>query len=321
MCAMRTSNAKPAPAEVCSLPPTAAVELRGDDARAFLQGQLTSDLRQVDPRSSQLSAWCNPQGRVITTLRVIDTGESFLLLLPADQAQHVTDRLRRFVLRAHVTIALRAASLPGIGLSGATALGRLDEAGLPVPDKIDGVAADRAAWVVRVAGVDERYEVYARIGPDQSPAERLGLVPRGDSGWRLGNIRAGLPVVHAANREQFLPQMLNLDVLAAVSFSKGCYPGQEIVARTQNLGRVKRRMLRFAGRSVPEAGSPIRAGSEDAGAVIEAARTPERVELLAVIRLDCATSALTATGDALPLDRLELPYPLPPADTSGRGHR
>ena len=293
----------------CLLPPTAAIELAGADVRGFLQSQLTSDVRNLQRHTSQLSAWCNPQGRVITTLRIVASGETLWLLLPADQARHVADRLRRFVLRADVAVTLHGGPLPGAGLRGAAGRTRLEDAGLPVPDGIDRVAGDEAAWVVRVAGEGERYEIYARPGAE--PAGNPDPMPREGGDWRLGNIRAGLPVVGAVHRELFLPQMLNLDALAAVSFAKGCYPGQEIVARTQNLGRVKRRMLRFAAGAAPAPGSPVHAGREVAGSVIDSAPTPDGAELLAVIRLDCAGSPLTAAGGSDTLERLALPYPLP----------
>jgi len=279
---MRTSNAMPAPAEVCSLPPTAAVELRGDDARTFLQGQLTSDLRQLDPQSSQLSAWCNPQGRVITTLRVIDSGESLLLLLPADQALHVAERLQRFVLRAKVRIDAPHRRLPGIGLQGEAARSVLIQAGVQPPSGANGTCSNGGVLLVRLQDPGrERFELYRHDRHFEALAARA--VDDGGNAWRAFNIEAGLPVVYAANRERFLPQMLNLERIGAVSFAKGCFAGQEVIARAQNLGRVKRHMERFSVADSASPGDAVFVAGSSVGTVVEAARRGDGGELLAVV--------------------------------------
>jgi folate-binding protein YgfZ len=140
-------------------------------------------------------------------------------------------------------------------------------------------------------------------------------LPQGDTtAWRLANIRAGIPTVWAETRESFVPQMLNLDLLAAISFSKGCYVGQEIIARTQNLGRIKRRMYRFETPAAAEIqpGDPVYADGSSAGTVVDAVTTGKISELLAVIRIESMVHTLSlAESGAIPLASVQLPYSVP----------
>lgn len=292
------------------LPPTGAIEVSGSDRKAFLQGQLTNDIRQVGPRTSQLSAWCNPQGRVITTLRVVEVDDALLLLLPADQVQHVAERLRKFVLRADVRLGIADGSLPGIGLRGQAVRARLEQAGWQPPAAPNAVTSDAAALLIRVPDVrNERFELYARSGDCRSLAARIEVRVSDDAGntWRAWNIEAGLPVVYTVNRERFLPQMLNLDQVHGVSFAKGCYAGQEIVARTQNLGRVKRRMRRFSAEASSAAGDAVFVAGSPVGSVVEVASRDDRVEMLAVVPLIADESFTLGTGNVR-LQELPLVY-------------
>ncbi|MGH8495031.1 MAG: YgfZ/GcvT domain-containing protein [Gammaproteobacteria bacterium] len=280
------------------LPPTGAIEVSGDDARAFLQGQLTNDIRKLDRQTSQLGAWCNPQGRVITTLRAVDLGDSVWLLLPADQAEHVAERLRKFVLRARVRIGLLDEGLPGLGLHEKAARRLLAQAGWKLPVGVNGAVGDESALLVQVpSGTGDRFELYVRAAHIDELAQRMHGTADDDGGnaWRAFNVESGLPIVYAVNRELFLPQMLNLDELQAVSFTKGCYAGQEIIARTQNLGRVKRRMRRFSADSSSNPGDAVFADGKPVGRIVEVASRGENVEMLAVV-------PTTVDGNAFTLD-------------------
>lgn len=298
-------------AQAFMLPPTGAIEVSGSDARAFLQGQLTNDIRKVGPQMSQLSAWCNPQGRVITSLRVVEIDDSFLLLLPADQTQHVAERLRKFVIRAKVRIDAPAGGLPGIGLCGKTAMALLAQDGWRPPTLNNAASAGDVGLLIRVDATAERFELYTRSGSFHELAAhmRVNVADDGSNAWRAWNIEAGLPVVYTANRERFLPQMLNLDCVDAISFAKGCYAGQEIVARTQNLGRIKRRMRRFRIEVSSVPGDAVFAGGSPAGHIVEMASRNSEMEILAVVPTSIDDDAFAIEEDGAPdLHELTLPY-------------
>lgn len=245
----------------------ATLAFRGRDAAGFLQGQLSNDVQSLVPGAGQLAGYHNPQGRVIALLRLARPGpEELHAQLPAELAEAVAARLRRFVLRSRVTIEV---------LEGAT-----------------------------------------------RP--------------RLDDIAAGLPQVYAATSERFVAQMLNLDCVGAIAFDKGCYTGQEVIARAHYRGRVKRRMQRFATRTPQAAplqpGAAVRLADGRRFEVVDAAARPDgRIEFLAVGPLPGAheeapaqeatvppavaadTTATPGAGEAPPLDcePLPLPYALP----------
>lgn len=287
---------------------TAVLAFSGGAARAFLGRQLTCDVTTLAPAQALLGAWLTAKGRVLALLRLVDPGDGRVLaLLPRELADEVVKRMRLFVLRDDVAIE-PAADLAVAGLAG-KALSAPDAApgddGLPA---LVPVAEGLALLVADSAALDT---VLGGLEGGGHPALSAGA-------WTHAQVRAGIPHLAAANREAFLPQMLNLDRLQAVSFSKGCYPGQEIVARTQHLGRIKRRMfIARCGSAAPVAapGDAIAGsgGGEAAGRVVLAAVDGGGQEMLAVLSLDAV-----AGGEALHLGSasgpaLEVrppPYPL-----------
>ncbi len=268
----------------------ASIRVAGAERRAFLQGQLTQDLQLVTPANPLLAGWLNPKGRLLTLAWVIDWQEALHLLMPAELVPGLARRLQMFVLRARVEISTPAT---------------------PV-----WFSSDKTVVNTSTNQEDNEY-FYSFVTPAGTvllghPEAAEAGSAAADSSWRAAAIRAGLPVITAATREQFVPQMINLDLLGGISFTKGCYVGQEIVARTQNLGRIKRRMFRFASTAAGlMPGDPVMAGDAVAGAVVDACRQESATELLAVIKLDYAGRPLTAGGAAL--EQLTLPYTVPEA--------
>ena len=251
----------------------------GADAATFLQGQLSNDVGMLDATHAQLSTYCTAQGRMLASLLVWHQDADYLLQLPADIAAGVRSRLQKYVLRAAVTLADASAQLRLIGLGGTGASAALTGLVDQVPDIPMAVARGAEVTVIRlheqelfvIAVVPEHWGiVWSRLTRDARPA--------GTSGWRWRLIRAGLPVITAATQDQFVPQMANLEQLGAISFSKGCYPGQEIVARAQYRGEVKRRLFRLhAAAAEPAAGQPVfQAGAPaPCGIVVNAAPAPD----------------------------------------------
>ena len=221
------------------------IAVHGADAGSFLQSQLSNDIRDVDAGASQLSAFCTPKGRVLGLMRIFHCGDNYYLRLPLDSLDAVLARLRMYVLRADVTLEDATENFLRIGISGEHAPAHLAEAGLEVPESIDAVNRAGDSTLIRVPGIVPRFELYlTSLQAAESVWETLNVhaAPVGEPVWRLLDIQAGIPNILAATAELFVPQMINLQLINGVSFKKGCYPGQEIVARMQYLGTLKRRM-------------------------------------------------------------------------------
>jgi folate-binding protein YgfZ len=202
----------------------AVIDLRGPDAVAFLQGQVSQDLTRLASRGSLLAGLHNPQGRVLALLRLLHLADDHLLMvLPAAVSDSVQQLLTRYVLRAKVKLADAGSNWRVYGVTG--------------PDAA-AVATTRLAMPMEPGGM--RQLIVAPRGepmPEGEPADR--------ESWALDDIAAGVPEIVAATSGLFVAQMLNLDHLDAISFSKGCYTGQEVIARAHYRGQVKRRMQRY----------------------------------------------------------------------------
>ena len=272
------------------LPFLGVLRVGGADAARFLQGQLTNDVQLLDDGRTEIAGYCTPQGRVIAVLRLHKVDDTIYALLPADLLERVCTLLRRFVLRSKVDLQ---------------------------------IAADlQVGWIATVASLPGTASAHV-VAFDYAPGRRViaapahawrmitGLASAGDQPhsrdeWLAADIRDGRPQVFAATSEAFIPQMLNLDLLDGISFSKGCYTGQEIVARTQNLGRIKRRTFRYrveGGTPPPPLASLYLEGAKVAE-VLNAAAWGGQVELLAVTSLEARDRVLTLEDgrSAAPVD-------------------
>ena len=238
------ADAMPARDAVFGLEFLTVLRVSGGDALTWLQGQLTADLADVDASRSRIAAWCSPKGRVLAIFRVLaDPDGGYRLVCERWFTAALLARLRMFVLRSDVRIDDAGDTLGVAGVAGTSALpGRLgtwaETAG------VDDAAAIGEVAVTRVPGRHPRFMVtgpHDRIASIVSPQPAGGVPQAGPGAWRLADVCAGVARVSEAMSDTFLPQMLDLDRLDGVSFGKGCYVGQEIVARAQHLGRVKRR--------------------------------------------------------------------------------
>jgi len=219
------------------------LSVTGEDAREFLHAQLTQDIRSLPADRAALAGWCSAKGRLLATFLVIPGPQGFLLQLARDLAAPVAKRLAMFVLRSKVKVADESERWAQDGLW-----------------DMESTAAD-VAWSGATGTVRVGERRYLQLGP----LEAMQAAPTaGEEEWTLQEIRAGRPLITAATQDQFVPQMVNLEKLGAVDFQKGCYPGQEIVARAQYRGQVKRRMVQLR---VP-AGSDLRPGQEFEGGVV-----------------------------------------------------
>lgn len=240
------------------------IECSGDDARTFLQNQLTSDVSHLETGSVQHSSWCSPKGRMLANFVLYRRDTGYLVLLSADLQEFIQKRLQIYVLRSKVKISNRSANHELIGLSGPQAEAALQSAELPVPASPMQTAAVNNATVLRLDKTRFVVVVASESATSVWNALSTHAKAAGTAAWQWLDIQAGLPLITGATKEAFVPQMANLDKIGGVSFHKGCYPGQEVVARTQYLGKVKRHLYSF------HASSPILPGMQ-----VSAAESPE----------------------------------------------
>lgn len=293
----------------------------GADVKTFLNGQLTNDVALIDAAHSQLSAWCSPKGRMLAVFRVLLRANHYFLQLPALLRDDVIKRLRMYVLRSKVTLENADDTYVRIGVAGPDASSLARTAAGLAPEGDNAVATSDRLIVLRLPGIHPRFEMLA--APAAAPALwndlRRGTVPAGAEAWVWHDIHAGVPTVLPETSDAFVPQMANLELLGGVSFSKGCYTGQEIVARVHYRGRLKQRMYRahVEAAHAPPAGAPIYAPGarrQSTGTVVVAAASPEDgYDLLAVIHCDAAAAGELHLGNAEgPRLTMEpLPYAVP----------
>lgn len=281
-------------AALVALPQWGVISVSGPDAGAFLQSQLTSDLRRLSASQAQPSGYCTPQGRLLATFFVVLQDLRYHLVLPRVLAAAVVARLQRYVLRSKVVLEDASDRFRLVGMCGPQSPTAVAKALAITPPRAWEVAYGGRATALGLPG-----QACLILGaPEALESLWTALAgqarPAGAAAWDWCQIRAGMATVLPETREMFLPQMLGLDRQGGVSFEKGCYPGQEIVARTHYLGELKRQLIHAS------AGGPAKAGqrlyppgtSEAAGTVVNAAPSPEGGwEMLAVVRGHAVASA------------------------------
>jgi tRNA-modifying protein YgfZ len=269
----------------------ALLSVTGDDAIAFLHAQFTNDVQSLSPGQAQWNGWCSAKGRLLATFLLVRRPEGAMLMLPAEIAAAVAKRLGMYVLRSKVKIADAGAAFVRLGLAGKAAADAVARAFGEAPAAMASVERDGATCIALDA---TRFVVLAPVdkAPQAWEALSAAATPGGVDPWTWTTIRAGIPRIVAATQEAFVPQMANFDLVGGVSFRKGCYPGQEIVARTQYRGILKRRMAlaHAEGGERPLPGHPVYSasfGDQAAGEVVDAAPAPDGGwDLLAVAQVE-----------------------------------
>ncbi|WP_018992359.1 CAF17-like 4Fe-4S cluster assembly/insertion protein YgfZ [Aromatoleum toluclasticum] len=292
----------------------------GDDSVNFLHNLLSNDVKKLGPLAAQWSSFNTPKGRMLASLLLWNDATGQMIAASADIQPTLQKKLSMYVLRSKVKVADATADTALIGVSGASADAALANAGLtapvaPMSQSVTGelrcIRLDQRNLVIAVP-IATAPEVFAKLVAS-------GAARAGTAAWQLAMIRAGLPLITATTQEEFVAQMLNFEVIGGVSFNKGCYPGQEIVARTQYLGKLKKRMYRVhvPGEASPAAGSDLftpEFGNQSAGKLVNVAPAPAGgFEALAVMQTSSAEAGEVHLGSPQGprLQFLELPYVLP----------
>jgi folate-binding protein YgfZ len=288
----------------------------GADAAEFLHNLLSNDVKNILADTVRLAGFCTAKGRLLATPLIWRDGDDFLLLLSADLLPALLKKLSMFVLRSKVKLTDVTADRVLLGISGANAAAALSELGVAAPGSMQ-VAGFAAAQAIGLAA--NRYLLSVDPAHATVVWTKLALhaQPAGLAAWHWLEIAAGVPRIVAATQEAFVPQMVNLELVGGVSFTKGCYPGQEIVARTHYLGKIKRRMYRAKLDVQATAGAPLfsaEAGDQSCGELVQVAPSPDGgYECLAVIQTPSADAGHVRIGaiDGPLLRLLTLPYALP----------
>jgi folate-binding protein YgfZ len=294
------------------------IGLSGEEAQSFLHGQITNAVQGMDPGRAVFAAYCTAKGRMLANFLVLRRADELLLLLPETLREAIQKRLGMFILRAKVTTRDAGGEWRRLGLSGADAGAVLGEVlGLAPDAAMLAVAHGDDAFAVRLG--EARFDLFIKPEAAADAWRRLAARARpiGAPFWDGLLVRAGVPTVLPATQDQFVPQMANMDALFGISFNKGCYPGQEVVARSHYLGQVKRRLYlaRVDADASPGAAlfSPALPG-QACGTVANAAPAVEGGhDLLAVVRIEGiqADDVRLGTPDGPRLAFRPLPYAMP----------
>ena len=298
----------------CTLSHEGVLAVIGNDASKFLQGQLTCNLNYLSETHSSLGARCTQKGRMQSSFRIVLEPEGCLLAMARELVEPQLADLKKYAVFSKSKLTDDSANWVRFGLHQADAA--LQSLGITLPAETDSVARANGLIAIRVS--EGRAELWARAEQGESLKQHLSahLTEADLNQWLLGQVRAGIGQVMAQTRELFIPQMINLQAVGGVSFKKGCYTGQEIVARMQYLGKLKRHLYRLSlqGTELPEPGTPLFAPTHSSavGEVVIAARSEQGIELLAVLQAEAAQAGdihvTSLQGPSLTL--LDLPYQL-----------
>ena len=291
---------------LCDLGQFGTLRVSGEDAQSFLQNMLSSDIREADADRAQLSSLNSPKGRMLATMLIWRNGDDYL-------------KLSMYVLRAKVKISDASDEIVALGLSGENAQEILAKQFGELPQLPFGFADTGQAGVLKFSDTRFQVSTTAQHAPTFWQSLSQHAQPVGSVCWDWLNIRAGIPVILPQTQEQFVPQMANLELLGGVNFKKGCYPGQEIVARMQYLGKLKRRMylVHIDSSAAPQPGDELFSAEMEgqaSGMIANVSPAPGGgYDMLAVMQTSSRESQTvhwkSLQGEVLQF--LPPPYPLP----------
>ena len=300
---------------LCDLSDLTTLALSGDDALTFLQGQVTNDVNLLGSDKAHYSGYCSPKGRLLALFLAYRQAEAIHLQFNGELAEPIAKRLKMYVMRSKVKLDNIGDDIVKLGISGANAKQALSAFFSTIPALALELSHNENGTLIRLSGPLPRFEIVCNTDSAKRIWSELKKTcqPVGKAAWEWLEIQAGIPDIALSTQEEFVPQMVNLDCLNGINFKKGCYTGQEIVARTHYLGKVKRRthLLHLATPEPAQAGMDLVTDKQEVvGKVVRAALAPNGgYDVLAEIRLDSMDAGdLFINGVKLVL--LNLPYAL-----------
>jgi folate-binding protein YgfZ len=301
-------------AQLFDLSSSGLIAISGADSQTFLQGQVTNDIKLL-AQGAQFNGYCTPKGRMLALFFTVMIDDVIYLQCPRDLIPDLVKRLRMYVLRSKVLVEDASERMLALGLASDTLAATLTA----LPATPYQQAQTENGTLIRLADAGAQQRALCIVSSEQATTSWQSLsatfTPTSSAQWEALEIQAGIPQVYAATKEQFVPQMVNLDALNGINFKKGCYTGQEIVARTHYLGKVKRRAMLAhlsAGTQMPQAGDSLHdAQQQEAGQLVRVAPAGNNGWwVLAECRIE-AKEAGAISWQGQSLDFKELPYPLP----------
>ena len=301
---------------LCDLSHLGLLELSGEDAVTFLQGQVTNDVKLLTGTNAHYSAYCNPKGRMLTLFLAFAHYDHLHLQLNRELLEPIMKRLKMYVMRSKVEIKDVSDSIIKFGINGPQAASMLEAVFSKIPTQDYELVSLENGTLIKLPGINgqERFQIFidAVNAPLIWSALKSNCQLVGKPCWDWLEIQAGIADIELKTQEQFVPQMLNLDILNAINFKKGCYTGQEIVARTHYLGSVKRRtyLAELASETAPLAGDKIvDAAQSEIGQIVRVApNVAGGFDVLAELRIESLTNQVFCSG--APLNFKTLPYSL-----------
>jgi folate-binding protein YgfZ len=305
---------------VCDLSYFSTIVIAGGDAAEFIQGQFTNDVNKVDENNSQISGFCNNKGRMIANYRLFQHQQNYFISIRSDLVERSINHLQNYLLRAEVAIQDISEQLIHIGISGKNAETLLDGYIDNLNTDVDSVSSNENYIAIRIAGDIPRYEIFCSFEHAtklwQDLADKTRTV--NTAYWDYLNIKNGLPFIDSHTSEEFVPQMANMELINGISFEKGCYTGQEIVARTHFLGKQKRRTyhINIISDTEPKVGEQLATDTSTenqyTGTLVTLSPVSENnYEALAVIQIKSAEEGkLKLKASDARIDVLGLPYSL-----------
>lgn len=300
---------------ICDLSHLGLLEVQGADAVTFLQGQLTNDVKQLAQTNAHYTGYCTPKGRLLALFLAFGHQGHIHLQMPGKLVESIAKRLKMFIMRSKVEITDASESVIKIGISGLSAPALLATQFTQVPQHDYELVSQENGTLLKLPGTHPRFEIFTDITHAQDIWNALSkqAQPTKVDVWDWLEIQAGIPEVFTATQEEFVPQMLNLDLIGGINFKKGCYTGQEIVARTHYLGTIKRRthLAHINTATSPNAGDNITSKSGDIiGKTVRSAPAPQGgYDLLAEIRLENIENEQVYINETA-LEIKQLPYPM-----------
>ena len=309
---------------ICDLSQFSTLVVAGDDAKEFMQGQFTNDVEQVNEDHSQLSAFCNNKGRMTANFRLFKYQQNYFFSVRNSLVEESIQHLQNYILRAQVAIQDVSEQLIHLGVSGENAEKLLSPFIEITNQEVDGISFNENYIVIRIASLHSnetpRYEIFCSFEHAKTLWENISTraVTVNSSSWDYLNIQAGIPFIDSNTSEEFVPQMANMDLINGVSFTKGCFTGQEIIARMHYLGKLKKRCYKIhvASDNKPVAGDKLFAenakAGQNTGMIIQAEKNPESgYDALAVIQIaDTESNLFLNDADGPVVTVKELPYKL-----------